>query len=101
MKTSNFENRVSLTQKNESLSKQIEELSASYNKRLNYVKNFATFRTSEICTPPPVAICGIWVIGAAVLVIAVGAWFYAACKAEVLPCNDFAMVDNISFKNYV
>ena len=74
MKNSSFENRVSLTRKNENLIRTVEELSSCYAKREEFaLKNSYAFpmHTSEICLP----------VGFCAFVIAAGAYVYAVAAA--------------------
>jgi hypothetical protein len=107
MKTSNFENRVSLTQKNKRLSGVINEIASNYGKRESFCKQL---NTTEICTNlfgSPVATCVvavgfIFTVGIVLTVwLGAGASNYAACHSEVLPCNDYAMVNSSLYKNIV
>jgi hypothetical protein len=104
----NFENRVSLTRKSEDLIKVVEDLSSNYQNRENFFctpKNNSEIKTSEICTIGAVcfAYMGFFAWAAAIAVGAVlaGAWRWVMCKAEVLPCYDYAMLDSVNYKNIV
>jgi hypothetical protein len=101
-----FENRVSLIRKSEDLTKAVEELSSSYEKREDFVsKNPYRTQTSEICLEPfvcaVVLAVAIWVLGAVIACAAVGAGTVALCAHEALPCNDYAMIDSVIYKNIV
>lgn len=83
----NFENRISLTRKSEDFLKAVEELSFCYAKREEFaLKNPHILRTmhstSEVCSP--------FFVCAAVAIVAVGGFMYAAVVAIVAAAVGFS-----------
>ncbi|MDR1181372.1 MAG: hypothetical protein LBL13_05295 [Bacteroidales bacterium] len=105
-----LKNRVSLTRKSEDLIKVIEDLSSNYQNRENFFcmpQNNSEIKTSEICTIGFICVAYVaglvaaWLAGVAVVYAFAGALQVGACKTEFLPCNDYAMVDSVIYKNVV
>ena len=96
-----FENRVSLYRKSEDIVKTVEELSSSYEKRVDFAsKNLNAYpiimRTSEI------GVGGTFFMIVAIAAAAAVAAFYFIAAAELLfwDGNDFqGRVDSIIYKN--
>jgi len=103
MNSLSFQNRVSLSRKSEDITRTVEELSSCYAKREEFaVSNPHAFamRTSEICVPLPVFVCGFYAFVGAVMAVVAGV--VAAVGAAVLlwPAIDsLAMADFTTYKN--
>ena len=100
MNNSIFENRVSLSRKNEDIVKTVEELSSSYAKRLNFASkhlhDYPIMRTSEI------GVGGFFLAVAVIAGAAVIAAFAVIAAAQLLfwDGDDFqGRVDSIIYKN--
>jgi hypothetical protein len=112
MNNSNFENRVSLSRKNEDFTKIVEDLSLDYRNRDDFLQKYPNTRpyTSEVCSAGAVCIAGaFFAVGAFVIIVAGVAYGVAAGVAAWVGCvyevarssGCFANIDKVSYKNVV